>query len=138
MHRAFRLTNTTPSELTGYRQWQIWQTRNCKIFRLTRIKRSCISIRDALPDETAAIDLAWLQLHAEDEFAGGAFGSAKFDRIAVMNGTFRFKMVLEGASNAERNALEKVLELARAGQIGIGGGQWRGHGWVRWTAIPQA
>lgn len=91
-------------------------------------------IGDALPDETPELELAWFQYHAEDEFAGGAYRSAKFDRIAVMQGKFRFKMVLEDASEDARAVLEEVLALAHAGQIGIGGGQWRGHGWVRWEA----
>jgi CRISPR/Cas system CSM-associated protein Csm3 (group 7 of RAMP superfamily) len=89
-------------------------------------------IGDALPENVNDVRLAWMQHHAEDEFAGGAYGSAKFDRIAVMEGTFKFRMVLEGASDDERKAFEEVLALARAGQIGIGGGKWRGHGWVSW------
>lgn len=89
-------------------------------------------IRDALPDSGHEIQLAWLQHHAEDEFTGGAFSTAKFDRVAVMHGRFGWKMVLEDATEIEKKALFELFELARAGQIGIGGGQWRGHGWLHW------
>ncbi|MBF0160055.1 MAG: hypothetical protein HQL58_11095 [Magnetococcales bacterium] len=90
-------------------------------------------ICDALPVKDSPIQLAWLQHHAEDEFAGGAYSSSKFDRVAVMQGTFAWKMVLENASDNEKKMIEELLGLARTGQIGIGGGQWRGHGWLHWT-----
>lgn len=89
-------------------------------------------IGDALPSGDSEQQLAWFQHHAEDEFAGGAYESAKFDRVAVTQGSFRWKMVLEDATEEEVVALEQVFDLARSGQIGIGGGQWRGHGWLRW------
>lgn len=98
-------------------------------------KSARLLIRDALPelDEHAPkLQLAWMQHHAEDEFAGGAYGAAKFDRVAVFQGRFRWKMVVEDPSEPERAVLEDLLALARAGQIGIGGGQWRGHGWLNW------
>jgi hypothetical protein len=41
-------------------------------------------------------------------------------------------MVLEDATDDQKAALRDLLVLAQAGQIGIGGGQWRGHGWLRW------
>jgi CRISPR/Cas system CSM-associated protein Csm3 (group 7 of RAMP superfamily) len=97
------------------------------------VERSAkLLIRDALPEEAVPLQLAWLQHHAEDEFAGGAYGSAKFDRVAVMQGRFAWKMILEDATPDEKTALKKLFALAHAGQIGIGGGQWRGHGWLRW------
>ena len=92
-------------------------------------------IRDALPDlgkEAPKLQLAWMQHHAEDEFAGGAYGSAKFDRVAILQGRFRWKMVVEDPSEDEEAVLKNLFALARAGQIGIGGGQWRGHGWLNW------
>ncbi len=90
-------------------------------------------IRDAFLEKGSTVRLAWLQHHAEDEFTGGAYGSSKFDRVAVLEGTFRWRMVLEDASDEEQLVLGEVLALAQAGQIGIGGGQWRGHGWLRWV-----
>jgi hypothetical protein len=41
-------------------------------------------------------------------------------------------MVLEDAGEEERVAIENLFDLATKGQIGIGGGQWRGHGWLHW------
>lgn len=92
-------------------------------------------ICDALPDvrpEAPAIQLAWMQHHAEDELAAGACGPAKFDRVAVMQGRFLWRMVVEGTSDDEQAALWELFTLAKAGQLGIGGGQWRGHGWLDW------
>lgn len=99
--------------------------RNCE-------RSAKLLICDAFADAGAELKLAWMQHHAEDEFTGGAYGPAKFDRVAVMAGVFRWRMVLEEATQEERLALKEVLELARAGWIGIGGGQWRGHGWLHW------
>lgn len=97
-----------------------------------RVNSAKLLICDALPDADAEIRLAWMQHHAEDEFTGGAYGPAKFDRVAVMQGRFAWRMVLEEASEGEKAAFLDVLKLALAGQLGIGGGQWRGHGWLKW------
>ncbi|SFQ07452.1 CRISPR/Cas system CSM-associated protein Csm3, group 7 of RAMP superfamily [Nitrosomonas cryotolerans] len=94
-------------------------------------------ICDVLPDEKSPLRLAWLQHHAEDEFAGGTFKSSKFDRVAVMQASFIWKMVLEDASSVEKKALEELFDLMHDGQIGIGGSQWRGHGWLRWEIDGQ-
>lgn len=91
-------------------------------------------IRDAylVPDLQCKLQYAWLQQHAEDEFAGGVYGSGKFDRMAVMQGRFCGRLVLEDAENGDIEAFNALKALAEQGQIGIGGGQWRGHGWLRW------
>ena len=93
-------------------------------------------IKDALPEEGAALALAWLQHHAEDEFTAGAHGCSKFDRVAVLTGCFVWKMVVEGTAEELRQfydeAIVPLLALVASGQIGLGGGQWRGHGWARW------
>lgn len=92
-------------------------------------------ISDAFPDKSKdapEIKLAWFQHHAEDEFTASTYGSAKFDRVAVIQGRFLWKMVLEKTTEEERAALKQVLALAERGQVGIGGGQWRGHGWMPW------
>lgn len=97
------------------------------------VKQSAkLLIQDALPDPREEVRLAWLQHHAEDEFSGGAYGPAKFDRVAVMQGRFAWRMVLEDATEDQKTLLQDLFALARAGQIGIGGGQWRGHGWLQW------
>ncbi len=85
-------------------------------------------------EKTCPVQMAWLQHHAEDEFTAGAYESAKFDRVAVMQGRFAWRMVLEDASEDEKKALEEIFKLAAVGAIGIGGGQWRGHGWLRWES----
>ena len=104
--------------------------RNAKLLRSAKLL-----ICDALPDDSPdapPLQLAWMQHHAEDEFAGGAYESAKFDRVAVMQGRFLWKMIVEDTDEAEQAALRELFALTQAGQIGIGGGQWRGHGWLHW------
>ncbi|MCB1821770.1 MAG: hypothetical protein KDI73_09365 [Candidatus Competibacteraceae bacterium] len=99
------------------------------------LKSAKLLICDALPDDrqdAPPLQLAWMQHHAEDEFAGGAYGSAKFDRVTVMQGRFLWKMIVEDADEVEQTALRELFDLAQARQIGIGGGQWRGHGWLHW------
>lgn len=93
-------------------------------------------IRDAFLVDEHTLRMAWLQLHAEDEFTAGAYKSSKFDRVTVMQGVFKWKMVIENATEEEMNALKDLFALACIGQIGIGGGQWRGHGWLRWYIDP--
>ena len=85
--------------------------------------------------ESADWQAAWFQLHAEDEFTAGAFGSSKFDRLALVSGVFSGKLVLEARTDAIAQLeplLEKIQDLAISGQVALGGGQWRGHGGVRW------
>lgn len=92
-------------------------------------------IRDAflVEDQDKSLQIAWFQHHAEDEFAGGAYASSKFDRMAVLQGSFSCNVVIEDATSEEKIAFNELLELARQGQLGIGGGQWRGHGWLSWV-----
>ena len=79
---------------------------------------------------------AWLQQHAEDEFAAGVFGSAKFDRMAVLRGSFKWRLVVQAASKDELKHrvawLQKALNYATQGFMGLGSQQWRGLGWCRW------
>ena len=79
---------------------------------------------------------AWLQQHAEDEYAAGVFDNSKFDRLAIIEGSFRWRMVLEAPADrfeALRLLLESALtEVGASRQLPVGGGQWRGHGWVEW------
>lgn len=96
------------------------------------IRSGKLLVRDAWPVDEDQLKLAWFQMHAEDEFTAGAYEGSKFDRIAVQQGEFEWKMVVEAPSAEEMKLLDDVLALARQGQIAIGGGQWRGHGWLRW------
>lgn len=102
-------------------------------------------IRDGRLD--GGFRLAWLQHHAEDEFAGGVYGSGKFDRTAVLDGGFTVSLVLEVSpydhmghpqDRPPERVLKELLEvlkplrLAELGMIPLGGGKWRGHGWLPW------
>lgn len=94
-------------------------------------------ICDLMPEPETPISMAWLQQHAEDEFAGSTYESAKFDRVMVLSGRFRLRMVLEAENHKELKTLYDeglcpLLELVGDQQIGLGGGQWRGNGWLRW------
>ena len=78
---------------------------------------------------------AWFQLHAEDEFTAGAYGSSKFDRLALVKAEFVGSLVLQARTDAIdefKPLLEIIKQLAEGGQVAIGGGQWRGHGGVSW------
>ena len=90
------------------------------------------------------ITLACFQHHAEDEFAGGVFGSGKFDRTMVIDGRFPFRLVLEVASPTELrehlDVLVPALGLAELGFVPAGGAKTRGAGGGRWkvTAVRHA
>jgi hypothetical protein len=80
---------------------------------------------------------ALLQHHAEDEFSGGVFASSKFDRIVLIEGAFRWRIVVETddrvAAEKARKALEPLLIQGMQGHLPVGGGRWRGVGWPTWT-----
>jgi CRISPR/Cas system CSM-associated protein Csm3 (group 7 of RAMP superfamily) len=102
---------------------------------LARSARLLIS--DALPQAGTQPVTAWLQHHAEDEFSAGVYGSSKFDRVAVIEGTFEWRMVIE-TDDAKLYSdlvalLDRLLALAQAGHLPIGSSKWRGAGWVRWS-----
>lgn len=84
---------------------------------------------------------AWLiEQHAEDEFTASTCGAQKFNRLALIKGVFRFHYFIE-ARNADELAdfdrlLDTLRQLGEQRQVPIGGGQWRGHGWVRWEWQP--
>lgn len=94
------------------------------------IRSGKLLFRDAMP--IGDCTLAWLQMHAEDEFTGGVFESAKFDRVAVIEGGFAWRIVAEEPTETEEQLLRDLFELAQSGQVAIGGAKWRGHGWLRW------
>lgn len=99
-------------------------------------------IRDALPVEGETFPMAWMQHHAEDEFSGGSYGASRFDRIAVLSGSFETRLVLEASPEeaatrqTDLQDLQWLMAYASSGQLGLGGGQWRGHGWVNWSFDP--
>ncbi len=107
-------------------------------------------IRDALllnsDDRGNPWHIAWFHHHAEDEFAGGVWGHGKFDRVALLEGQLGTQLVLEACSQEELQqmfaTLRPALRLAELGYCALGGGKWRGHGWIRWqltrAALTQA
>ncbi len=84
--------------------------------------------------------IARLEHHAEDEFTAGVYGGGKFDCNVLLAGAMSFRIVLEAPSLEDLQAmvqpLAPALELARLGQLPLGGGKWRGAGWLPWTFGP--
>ena len=101
---------------------------------------SRILIRDARAEGDWAA--AKLHMHAEDEFSAGSYGSAKRDAVRMLRGTFRVRIVVEGATNEEVEPLVKLIDrqvtLGALGHLLVGGhktrgagaGRWQVHGWV--------
>lgn len=96
---------------------------------------AALLVRDAYVD--GAWRGAWLQQHAEDEFSSGAFGSAKFDRMALLTGCFRWRLMVQGATPADLDRRVRTIKIAlnygQKGFLGLGGQQWRGLGWCQWV-----
>jgi len=113
-----------------------------------------ILISDAIP-LGGKFALLQTEHHAEDEFAGGVFGSSKFNRIMLSGGRFEFQVVVElpgkacSASGARHTTEDRehdpacslqsvcqllgpALELAQLSYVPVGGSKWRGAGWVPW------
>ena len=98
-----------------------------------------ILVRDARL-HGAEYELARVEHHAQDEFTGGVYAGSKFDRNVLLHGPLRFEIAVEAPSRPELDALLQplipTLELARLGQVPIGGSKWRGAGWVPWQIGP--
>jgi CRISPR/Cas system CSM-associated protein Csm3 (group 7 of RAMP superfamily) len=79
---------------------------------------------------------AWLQQHAEDEFSGGVYGTGKFERVALLQAQFAWRMVIEAKTPRQAHLyyqrLKPILKLGEQGHLPLGGNQWRGLGWVKW------
>ncbi|WP_440055960.1 RAMP superfamily CRISPR-associated protein [Pseudoalteromonas sp. T1lg65] len=85
-----------------------------------------------------------LHNHAEDEFTAGVYGSSKFVRMCVTQGTFSTRLIIEYLNDEngnmpkhiqqQINALEEVFELAKQKQLAIGAKQWVDSGWLKWEA----
>ena len=77
------------------------------------------------------------EMHAEDEFTQGVFGESKFDRPALLNAEFEADYCLinpEDLSDDDFRSmcccLDLLNTLGKNQFIGIGGGKWKGLGWV--------
>lgn len=93
----------------------------------------------SVADATLADDdwkLLWQQHVAIDEFTGGAYGAAKFDRLSIARAHFQWQAQIVGASREEVERLAapliEMLDALGDGHLPLGGGIWRGHGHVRW------
>ncbi len=96
-----------------------------------------VLVSDArLVSEGAAFTFARAEHHAEDEFMASVYGTGKFDRDLLLQGPMEFRIVLEASSAEELRSMAQTLapalELARLGHLPLGGGKWRGAGWVPW------
>ena len=100
-----------------------------------KARGAALLIRDAylVDNEWQA---AWLQQHAEDEFSGGVYESAKFDRVALLQAKFAWRMVIEAKTPRQAHLyyqrLKPILDLGEQSHLPLGGNQWRGLGWVKW------
>lgn len=84
-------------------------------------------------------DFLLLEQHAGDEFTGGVFASGKFNRLCLLRGTFTCDFLFE-YDRREPEILQQFEESIRiVGNLGdnrmlpLGGGKYRGHGWVKWS-----
>jgi len=93
-------------------------------------------IADAMLKKETDWQAVVLEMHAEDEFTQGVYGSGKFDRTCLTKATFTADYYLQADSNDELENIEKELQklqtLGANQMLPIGGGQWKGLGWVKW------
>jgi len=108
---------------------------------------AALLVSDAHLVANGAWQAALLKMHAEDEFAGGVYASALFDRLGLVNAQFTARLVLEAKTETQQEppqanmaqltqALQPALELARLGWVGLGGQAARGFGQVQWHIQP--
>lgn len=103
----------------------------------TTEQAGCLSVADAYLVQDCTPKLFWQQHVAIDELSGGAYESAKFDRLCIASAEFEWRARIEADSEEHVKQLGRVLrkmlrELGK-GQLPIGGGVWRGHGHVNWS-----
>ncbi|KUI97417.1 RAMP superfamily CRISPR-associated protein [Vibrio sp. MEBiC08052] len=106
---------------------------------------SRLFVGDATLDKTEAAKTAdWqgliLHNHAENEFTAGVYGSNKFVRMSIVNGTFRGKIILEAANSQtlqeQHDLLLQAIEKGKKRQLPVGGKQWVDSGWLEWDIEP--
>jgi CRISPR/Cas system CSM-associated protein Csm3 (group 7 of RAMP superfamily) len=97
---------------------------------------SALFIRDAFIDAGKGYRLALLPSHAEDEFSGGTYGNALYNRLAVLGGVFKTRLVLQASPEKTLDDLDAIFKparlLAEKGYIPIGGASRHGFGHGRW------
>jgi hypothetical protein len=104
----------------------------------TMEKSAALLVRDAHLVDSERWTAAWLQHHAEDEFAGGVYGVSKFDRTVLIEGTFAWRIVVETQDaqvidNFARKHWPVLKQLALSGHLPVGGARWRSAGWPAWS-----
>jgi CRISPR/Cas system CSM-associated protein Csm3 (group 7 of RAMP superfamily) len=102
----------------------------------TNTRSSRILISDAVCTD-ANWRAAWLQHHAEDEFSQSTFGGAKYDRVVLLRGAFKARIVIEAKDDNELQKfvalIDKIRPQLQAGLVPIGGNTRGGLGWLQWT-----
>ena len=100
------------------------------------IYSSRILVSDAILTEDQKFSLVQLEQHAEDEFCAGVYGSGKFDCTLLVKGKLTFDLIIEGCSREsvmnDYNCINETLKLAEKGWVPIGGGVYKGFGWLKW------
>lgn len=101
-------------------------------------RASALLIRDASMVSATDWKVALLEKVALDEFSQGAFKGAKFNRMAVFGGKWRFELVQEVALADHERAHEELpsatalvhalLDAAEQRRVAIGGGEFRAYG----------
>lgn len=105
-----------------------------ELFGSTR-QSARLLISDALPVNDNW-NMVVLEMHAEDEFTQGVFGSSKFDRSCLTKGKFKAGFYLSAKDGDElkefKEQLTRLQALGKNNMLPVGGGQYKGMGWVKW------
>lgn len=100
------------------------------------IYSSRILVSDAMLTDDQKFSLVQLEQHTEDEFCAGVYGSGKFDCTLLVKGKLTFDFIIEGCSKEsvmnDYNFINETLKLAEKGWVPIGGGVYKGFGWLKW------
>lgn len=99
-------------------------------------RSSQLLVRDAVAD--GAWSAARLHMHAEDEFSGGSYESAKRDAVRLLSGRFVTRFLVEGPDENRAKELahevDWIVQLGGLGHLPMGGHKTRGAGFGRWEA----
>ena len=100
------------------------------------IYSSRILVSDAMLTEDQKFSFVQLEQHAEDEFCAGVYGSGKFDCTLLVEGKLTFDIIIEGCNREsvmnDYRIINETLKLAEKGWVPIGGGVYKGFGWLKW------
>jgi hypothetical protein len=103
-------------------------------------RSSHLLIKDAVADKDSW-SAARLHMHAEDEFSGGSFGSAKRNGVRVLTGTFSVRLLLEGPEfeplQVSARDLDRLIALGGLQHLPVGGHKTRGAGFGRWRPLTR-